>query len=104
MTTEVDDIVIADPYVYIASGTNGLLVFKIEPAETPSSISVARQDEVLILTWKGAPGLILQWTPELLEPADWPDWFDVPGSEGQNRIELPINRERAFFRLILPFL
>lgn len=100
----VDDIVIADPYVYIASGTNGLLVFKIEQAEAPPSISVARQDDVLILTWRGAPGLSLQWTSELLDPAEWPEWIDVPGSEGQSRIELPMSRERAFFRLIRPWL
>lgn len=97
----VDDVVIADPYAYIASGTNGLLVFEVEPAEVPSPISVTPRDDVLILTWKGAPGVILQWTPDLVGPAEW---IDVPGSDGQSSIELPMWRERAFFRLILPLL
>jgi CO/xanthine dehydrogenase Mo-binding subunit len=48
------------------------------------------------LSWNGGPGIKLQKTVSLTSPA----WEDVPNTEGQSTVALPVSDQTAFFRLI----
>lgn len=50
------------------------------------------------LSWKGGPGTRLQRSRSLESPV----WQDVPNTEGQHQIELPLTDAACFFRLIKP--
>lgn len=83
--------------VYVAAGNAGLLIFELQTMQLPSITAVSREGAQLIVSWPGAPGLKLQRTESL----DDPDWMDVPASDGQSRVELPIASGHEFFRLFL---
>lgn len=50
----------------------------------------------LELSWRGASGVRLQETTSLANPG----WQDLPDSEGQSSLELPMTKAMAFFRLV----
>ena len=50
------------------------------------------------LSWNGGPGIKLQKTSTLLDPA----WQDVPGTDGSSAVRLPLTDQAAYFRLIKP--
>ena len=93
------DVAVMDQYAYVAAGNAGLLVFEIKTVSSPSITSVTREGNKLILSWAGVPGLRLQRS----ESIDGERWLDVPDSEGQSRIELPLSNDHEFFRLSLDF-
>ncbi len=82
--------------VYLTSSSPGLLI--LEVIEAPSITSISRHGSDMELTWNGAPGLRLQRTTSLSAP----EWTDVPGSEGQSGIQVPITGGGGFFRLLVP--
>jgi len=90
------DFQMADNVLYAATSQHGLLVFEI--VEWPYLKSISISEEKIVLAWNDLPGLKLQRTPSLVNP----DWTDVPGSLGTNRIELPRDGDAGFFRLAQP--
>ena len=60
--------------------------------------SIVRLSDHLLLRWVAAPGRRLQRTSALINPT----WVDVPGSEGQSSMELPLSGGNAFYRLMNP--
>ena len=88
-----DAVQIVGHHMYLAGET--LLVYEIR--ELPV-IRASRSGGTLVLTWDDAPGFILQRNASLSDP----DWSDVPGSEGQTRIERPFSNDCEFFRLVKP--
>lgn len=58
------------------------------------SVQVASTRDKLTITWPGAPGLKLQKSPGLPAPA----WQDVPNTDGQSSVEVPIEAGNAFYR------
>ena len=81
-------------HAYLASAEAGLEVLEINLF--PYISGVLRNGNSLELTWRGATGLKLQSTTSLTNPT----WSDVPGSDGQSRIDLPIDKSQAFYRLV----
>ncbi len=79
--------------VYFPAGYLLIYEFKERPV-----IKASRTGGTLFLSWGDTPGFILQHTASLADP----DWSDVPGSEGQSGIELPVGNGREFFRLARP--
>jgi hypothetical protein len=79
--------------VYLA--TDNLLIYEFK--ERPV-MKASRAGGTLVLTWGDATGFILQRTASLADP----DWIDVPASEHQSRIEIPMNNGGEFFRLVRP--
>lgn len=82
---------VASNLVYVA--THPLSVYEI--VDRPSITSLSINADSLILTWENAPGFVLQRTTTLIDPA----WSDVPGSEGNTSIWLPMTGDSGFFRL-----
>jgi hypothetical protein len=80
--------------IYVA--TNPLSVYEISDRPTITSLSI--NADSLILTWDYAPGFVLQRTASLANP----QWSDVPGSEGQTGLQLPVTSGNEFFRLARP--
>jgi len=80
----------AGNYVYL--GTNPLIVYEI--SEQPL-MSISTRAEVLVLTWERSPDFVLQHTTSLENPT----WTDVPGSQNQTSLELPMTNRSEFFRL-----
>ena len=89
------DLQLANGHAYMAV-TGGLLVYEF--TELPYFKSISQNAENIAPTWNTLPGLKLQSSPSLTNP----DWTDVPGSLGTNRIELPRDGEARFFRLVQP--
>jgi len=52
----------------------------------------------LVLTWDFSPGFMLQRTASLSNP----QWSEVPGSQGQTAVQLPLTNSNEFFRLAKP--
>ena len=84
---------VAGNHAYIASAQGGLEILQV--SKQPYISSVRRNGDIVVLTWRGAPGLTLQGAPTLKNSS----WTDVPGSMGQSQIELPLTSALAFFRL-----
>jgi hypothetical protein len=57
---------------------------------------VLRKGNLLEITWQGAAGLTLQSALSLADT----NWVDAPGSDGQSVMELPLEREQAFYGLV----
>jgi hypothetical protein len=89
------DVHVVGNHAYLARGASGLLVFEISG---PPIRSITRNGNQIVLSWDGAPGRKLQRTSSLTNPA----WTDVPASEGQSSIELPLGSGNEFFRLVKP--
>jgi hypothetical protein len=79
----------------MARGHSGLLVFEVAG---PPIRSITCSSNRIVLRWDCAAGLKLQRNPSLTNP----DWNDVPNSERQSSIELPIGSGSQFFRLVRP--
>ena len=79
--------------VYFPAGYLLIYEFKERPV-----IKTSRAGGMLFLIWGDATGFILQRTASLADP----DWSDVPGSENQSGIELPVGNGSEFFRLVRP--
>lgn len=92
----ITDFQMEDDVLYAATSEHGLLVFEI--VEWPYFKSISLREDKIVLVWNDLPGLKLQRTPSLVNP----DWTDVPGSLGTNRIELPRDGDAGFFRLAQP--
>jgi hypothetical protein len=60
--------------------------------------SAILSQNTLTLSWNGGHGIKLRKTTTLTTP----DWQDVPGSDGQSSMSLPIADSSAFFRLVKP--
>ncbi len=58
--------------------------------------TTALPDSRLRLSWLRAPGVRLQQTTSLANP----NWQDLPDSDGQSSLELPMTERMAFFRLV----
>jgi len=58
------------------------------------AVQVAPARDKLTLTWPGAPGLKLQKTSNLVAPT----WQDVPNTDGQSSVEVPVGPGNEFFR------
>jgi len=80
--------------IYLA--TNPLSVYEI--SDRPAIKSLSINAESLILTWDYAPGFMLQHTTSLANP----QWSEVPGSQGQTSLQLPMASGNEFFRLAKP--
>jgi hypothetical protein len=76
-------------------GTNPMQVYEI--SEQPLIRSMSIEDGVVILRWD-ASDFVLQHTPSL----DTPTWSEVPGSQNQTSLELPMTNRSEFFRLARP--
>jgi hypothetical protein len=85
---------VASNLVYLA--TNPLSVYEI--IDRPSITSFSINTDSLILTWESAPGFVLQRTTSMVDPV----WSNVPGSEGNTSISLPITGPQEFFRVAKP--
>jgi isoquinoline 1-oxidoreductase len=70
----------------------------MQPPTPPVLNSPQRADSGIRLSWIGGPGIKLQKTASLTPPA----WQDVPGTEGQSQMDLPVAEAASFFRLIKP--
>lgn len=66
-----------------------------EMTNQPTINSISKSNESVVLTWNYAPGVVLQRTTSLANPM----WTDVPDSEDQSGITLPLAQAEAFFRL-----
>jgi hypothetical protein len=81
--------------IYVAGGYSGVHVLEMT---LPRIASINRSDSQVILHWEGAPGVKLQRTLSLTNPV----WSDIPGSESQSTIGVPISTSSQFFRLMGP--
>jgi hypothetical protein len=81
-------------HAYLASAEAGLEVLKIDLL--PCIAGVIRKENLLEITWQGAPCLKLQSALSLSHPI----WVDVPGSDGQSKKELLLDNEQMFYRLV----
>jgi hypothetical protein len=79
--------------LYVAGGSEGLLVFQV--TEAPYIRAISRVGGTLTLKWNGAPNLKLQSTSSLENQA----WVDVAGSQDLSSLQLPLGAGRLFFRL-----
>jgi hypothetical protein len=83
---------------------DGLAAFDLgayEYVRVPAAVDrvkFVRMGDHLILSWTAAPGLKLQRSVTL----DGVSWADVPVSEGQSSVTLPLTGESGFFRLARP--
>lgn len=84
---------VVDRRVYVPA--ENLLIYEFK--EVPV-IRASRVGGMLILTWGDATDFILQRAASLTDF----EWSDVPGSEGQGGIELPMGNGGEFFRLVRP--
>jgi hypothetical protein len=57
-----------------------------------------RSGNQLRLTWNGGPGIKLQKSASLSNPA----WQDVPDTDGKSSATLPLTDAAAYFRLFKP--
>lgn len=55
-----------------------------------------RSGDQLVLSWKGGPGIKLQYSPSLSNPS----WQDVPNTAGASSASLPASDRAGFFRLV----
>lgn len=83
--------------VFLAAGADGLRILEVKPVRQFLAMPVVSGNSV-VLSWAGGPGIKLQTTTSLLHPL----WVDVPGTDGQSRIALPLTPSAAFFRLVGP--
>lgn len=81
-------------HAYVADGVSGLRILEI--TQLPWLRWVSRLGQKNSLSWNGAPGLKLQRSTTLTKPI----WTDVPNSEGQSSMEVPIGSGKEFFRLV----
>jgi len=84
---------IAGNHAYVAN-ISGLTILEI--TQLPYLRSVSRLGQKITLSWNGAPGLKLQRTTTLSNPV----WTDVPSSEGQSSMKMPVGSGNEFFRLM----
>jgi subtilisin-like proprotein convertase family protein len=75
-----------------------LLVADPAANSRPSINSIVCAGDHVSLQWDGVPGRRLQRSSSLTNP----DWTDVPDSEGQSAIQLPLGGGNQFFRLTGP--
>ena len=80
---------------FVIAGNNDQILQNL-PATEPLFTGVFRVEDKLSLSWNGGTSVLLQQTSSLSNP----DWKEVPGSLGTNRIELPYHSDAEFFRLI----
>jgi hypothetical protein len=85
---------VLDNRIYVAAGYSGLHMLEM----TLAPISIARAGGQLVLNWDADPGMRLQQAPSLMNPI----WSDIPGSDGQSTVQLPIGSGNMFFRLLSP--
>ncbi len=88
------DLDVIGNFACLARGASGLLVFSIY--EPPRIRAFTRIGNELRIDWDGTPGLKLQRSASLQNP----DWTDVPDSDGQGHVRLPLGADSEFFRLI----
>ena len=71
--------------------------FHVAEIEFPLHLeATVLSDGTLRLSWPAGPGIRLQQSTSLANPA----WQDLPDSEGQSGLELPMTEARGFFRLL----
>lgn len=85
---------VAGNLIYLS--TNPLSVYEI--SDRPAITSLSINADSLVLTWDFSPGFMLQRTASLSNP----QWSEVPGSQGQTAVQLPLTNSNEFFRLAKP--
>ncbi len=88
---------LASNHLYVSAGQ--LFIYEVQPP--PILRARIEPGSRIAMEWVAAAGLRLERSP-VLNPGEPAAWVEVPGTDGRGRIELPLESQSHFFRLMRP--